>query len=159
MDITYLSIIIGTASIVLAAVAILFSVSYERRSAQNFKETQEIMRSFEDRSKVLLSDVDKKAAIIEKVVQKNQDQMMDTLLKILTETLIPQQSHVIRDSFANFVNNLSDKPENMQMLFNLLKDILRTMKSYYEIDDEIAEEESETLKDDKQKSIKGKKKS
>ncbi|MEL6445069.1 MAG: hypothetical protein AAF089_13260 [Bacteroidota bacterium] len=86
------SLLSSVASLVLAVVAILMARSSERDSRANFDRTQEIMNQQYDRTKDVLSEIDKRASIVERTVSDSQTKMLTTLTTIINETVIPKRS-------------------------------------------------------------------
>ena len=72
MDIQFIvSLVVGVVSVVLATVAIWYSTQSERRSNENYNRTKE-----------LLAEIDKKAAVIESTMNNTQDKLVDTVTAI-----------------------------------------------------------------------------
>ena len=69
--ISLISLVVGVVSIVLGIVAIWSSTQSERRSRENY-----------DRTNALLSDIGKKAAVIEGSVNSTQEKLVDTVTAI-----------------------------------------------------------------------------
>ena len=126
-----ISLIVGIISIVLALVAMYSSKKSEQQSLHNFEKTQELLqKNYEatqkllqdnyDKTKDLLAAIDKKAAVIDSVVQKNQSQMMDTLTRIVNETVIPHKQDVSEELAAQFLRGfISDSEQAQSSLKNL----------------------------------------
>lgn len=113
--ISIVSLIVGVVSIVLAIVSMAFSKSAEQQSQHNYEKTQE-----------LLAEIDKKAAVIDSVVQKNQEQMMSTLTNIVNETIIPKKPNFGEQIGADLLKSAITSPENFKNFvegFSALKDI------------------------------------
>ncbi|MEN4006738.1 MAG: hypothetical protein PQ964_05245 [Methanobacteriaceae archaeon] len=76
-----ISIAAGGISIILAIIAIWFSIRAEKESRDNYEKTKDV-----------LSNINEKSAVIETTVNKAQKQLLDTITKILEETTIPKQA-------------------------------------------------------------------
>ena len=117
------SLVVGVVSIVLAVIAMISSKKSEARSLHNFEKTQELLKqNYEitqkalqdnyDKTKELLAEIDKKAAVIDSVVQRNQEQMMTTLTNIVNETVIPKKPDIGEQIGADLLKNILTNPEN-----------------------------------------------
>ena len=67
-----ITVITGVVSVVLAVFAIWIGKSSERESRRNFERTQNAMREYNDKTKEVLAEIDKRAAVIEKTVTDSQ---------------------------------------------------------------------------------------
>lgn len=115
-----LSLIVGIVSIVLAIVSMVASKRAEQQSLHNFERTQ-----------VLLAEIDKKAAVIDSVVQRNQEQMMDTLTNIVNETIIPKKRNYGEEIGAQFLLGLlNGNAENAQNSINTLGALADLMEKF-----------------------------
>ena len=120
-----ISLLVGVVSIVLAIVSMVSSKKAEEESLRNFERTQELLqKNYEntqkvlqdnyDKTKELLSEIDKKAAVIDSVVQRNQDQMMNTLTNIVNETVIPPKRNVGEELGVQLLMNMFQNPDQAQ---------------------------------------------
>ena len=118
------SLIVGVVSIVLAVVAMDSSKKSEVQSQHNFERTQELLKqNYEitqkalqenyDKTKELLAEIDKKAAVIDSVVQRNQEQMMTTLTNIVNETVIPKKPDFGEQLGMEFLKGMMANPASM----------------------------------------------
>ena len=118
------SLVVGVVSIVLAIVAMDSSKKAEQQSQHNFERTQELLnqnyemtqnalRENHDKTKELLADIDKKAAVIDSVVQRNQEQMMSTLTNIVNETVIPKKPNYGEQLGVEFLKGVLLNPDSM----------------------------------------------
>ena len=119
------SLVVGVVSIVLAVVAMASSKKAEQQSQHNFEKTQELLKqNYEvtqkmlqenyEKTKELLAEIDKKAAVIDSVVQRNQDQMMTTLTNIVNETVIPKKPNYSEQLGVEFLKGMISNPDGMQ---------------------------------------------
>ena len=136
-----ISLIVGIISIVLAIVAMASSKKAEQASLHNFEKTQELLqKNYEstqkilqdnyDKTKELLAEIDKKAAVIDSVVQRNQEQMMSTITNIVNETVIPKKRDFGEEIGAQFVMGLLSNPEQAQASLNNLGTLAELMQKY-----------------------------
>ena len=127
-----ISLIVGIISIVLAVVAMVSSKRAEQESLRNFEKTQELLqKSYEstqrilhenyEKTKELLAEIDKKAAVIDSVVQRNQEQMMSTITNIVNETVIPKKPNLGEEIGAQFIMGILSHPEQAQVSLDSLR--------------------------------------
>ena len=118
------SLAVGVVSIVLAIVSMDSSKKAENQSQHNFEKTQELLKqNYEmtqkvlqenyDKTKELLAEIDKKAAVIDSVVQRNQEQMMTTLTNIVNETVIPKKPNYGEQLGVEFLKGFMANPSMM----------------------------------------------
>lgn len=136
-----ISLIVGIISIVLAIVAMVSSKKAEQESLRNFEKTQELLqKNYEstqkmlqenyEKTKELLAEIDKKAAVIDSVVQRNQEQMMSTITNIVNETVIPKKRDFGEEIGAQFVMGLLSNSEQAQASLNNLEALAELMQKY-----------------------------
>jgi len=113
----------------------------EQESLRNFEKTQELLqKNYEstqkmlqenyEKTKELLSEIDKKAVVIDSVVQRNQEQMMSTITNIVNETVIPKKRDFGEEIGAQFVMGLLSNPEQAQASLNNLGALAELMQKY-----------------------------
>ena len=135
------SLVVGIVSIVLAIVAMDSSKKAEQQSLHNFEKTQDLLtQNYEatqkmlhdnyEKTKELLAEIDKKAAVIDSVVQRNQEQMMSTITNIVNETVIPKKRDLGEEIGAQFVMGLLSNPEQAQASLNNLGALADLMQKY-----------------------------
>lgn len=119
------SLVVGIVSIVLAVVAMDSSKKAELQSLHNFEKTQELLKqNYEtthrllqenyEKTKELLAEIDKKAAVIDSVVQRNQEQMMNMLTNIVNEMVIPKKPNYGEELGVEFIKGMISNPQSMQ---------------------------------------------
>ena len=86
-----MSFIVGIVSIVLAIVAMTTAKSAEKNSQENFEKTQRMMHEIYDKTKDALAQIDKKSEVIEHVVQRNEEQLLNTMTNLINEVVIPKR--------------------------------------------------------------------
>ena len=115
MDFQFISFIItlitGVASLILAIFAIWLGKASERESRANFERTQEEMRLYNERTKDVLAEIDKRAAVIEKTVTDSQQQLLDTVTNLLSETVVPAKPDIGEQMGLAFFQSLMEDPE------------------------------------------------
>ena len=97
---------------------------------KNYESTQKILQDNYDKTKELLAEIDKKAAVIDSVVQRNQEQMMSTITNIVNETVIPKKRDFGEEIGAQFVMGLLSNPEQAQASLNNLGTLAELMQKY-----------------------------
>jgi predicted PurR-regulated permease PerM len=117
---TTVSLITGIVSIVLAIIAMITAKIFEKGSQENFEKTQRIMQDIYDKTKDALAQIDKKAAVIENVVQRNQEQLMNTMTNLLNETIIPKKPDIGEQLGVQFLQTLMQNPDGMADNINKL---------------------------------------
>ena len=136
-----ISLIVGIISIVLAIVAMAFSKKAEQESLRNFEKTQELLqKNYEstqkilqenyEKTKELLAEIDKKAAVIDSVVQRNQEQMMSTITNIVNETVNPKKRDLGEEIGAQFIMGLLSNPEQAQASLNNLGTLAQMIEKF-----------------------------
>ena len=116
-----LSLVVGVVSIVLAIVSMISSKNAEKQSLHNFEKTQELLQKSYDDTKNVLAEIDKKAAVIDSVVQKEQEQLMATMTNIVNKTAIPKEKDWGEEISAQFVTNILKNPNQAQEAINSLE--------------------------------------
>lgn len=102
MDAQFLiSLVVGVVSVVLAIVAIWYSTQSERRSNENYNRTKD-----------LLAEIDKKAAIIESTMSSTQDKLVDTVTAIAR----PKEQTQEEILMTSLLPSLLEKPELLERL-------------------------------------------
>jgi len=131
MDIfTTISLVTGVASIVLAIVAMVTASASEKRSQANFEKTQAMMQDIYDKTKDALAQVDKKAEVIESVVQRNQEQLMNTVTNLLNETVIPKKPDMNEQIGMQLMTGLLQDPSKMAENLQSLEDLTKVLGGF-----------------------------
>lgn len=136
-----ISLIVGIISIVLAIVAMISSKKAEEASLHNFERTQELLqKNYEstqkilqenyEKTKELLAEIDKKAAVIDSVVQKNQEQMMAMITNIVNETVIPKKRDFGEELGAQFLMSLIANPEQSEASLQNLETLAKLVENF-----------------------------
>ena len=86
-----ISFLASVTSLILAIVAIAAAKNSEREVRANFEKTQRVMAEYQDKTKDVLAEIDKRAAVIERTVTESQRHLMDTMTNIINETVIPKK--------------------------------------------------------------------
>ena len=92
-DITLvISVITGITSVIMAGFAIWLGKSSERESKANFERTQTMMLEYNEKTKEVLAEIDKRATVIEKTVSESQQHLLNTVTSLLSQTAIPTKA-------------------------------------------------------------------
>lgn len=111
------SLIIGVVSIVLAFFAIWLGRSAERESRANYEQTKDTMHQYYDRTKEVLAEIDKRAAVIERTVTESQQQLLDTVTNLLKQTAVPPKNDAAEQAQQAVLQTmLQDPDKGMQMI-------------------------------------------
>ena len=118
------SLIASLASLILAMVTIHAARSSEKEVRDNFEKTQKMMVDYESRIKDVLSEIDKKSAIIEKTVSESQKDLMATMTNIINETVIPKKEDMGEQFAMMFVQQLLTNPEQASGMMEALQSFI-----------------------------------
>lgn len=105
-----INFILSISSISLAVVAMIQAHLSVRESRENYQKTKDV-----------LSQIDTRAAVIENTVQKAQDQLMQTVMKIIDEVVIPKKED---PSMAIFHKLMRENPQMQDLAIQNFKGIL-----------------------------------
>ena len=111
----WVSLVASIASIVLAGVAIWISASAVRESRDNYEKTKDV-----------LSDIQKSAAVIETTVSANQQQLLETVTTILKETTVPEKMSMEDQAGMMFLQAMIQNPESMGPMIQSLQSLTET---------------------------------
>ena len=123
-----ISFIASITSLILAIVAINAAKSSEREVRENFEKTQKVMEEYQERTKEVLAEIDKKSAIIERTVSESQKQLMDTMTNIINETVIPKKKDMGEELGIQLVTQMMNNPGKSN-------DMMKTMESFMKMAD------------------------
>ncbi len=116
-----ITVVIGVVSVVLAVFAYLSARSSERDSRENFKQTQDAMREYNDKTKEVLAEIDKRAAVIERTVTDSQQQLLDTVTNIVRETAVPTKPDFGEQMAAQFLQVMMTDPDKATEMMTALQ--------------------------------------
>lgn len=71
--------------------AMIAAKSSQREVRKNFEKIQLVMSEYQERTKEVLAEIDKRSAVIERTVSESQRQLMDTMTNIINETILPKE--------------------------------------------------------------------
>ena len=115
------SLVASIVSVVLAIVAILFAKSVERDTRTNFDKTQRIMNEQHEKTKDVLSEIDKRAAVIEKTVLDSQERLLGTLTNIVNETVIPKKQDVSEQMGIMLMQKFLEDPSSAASMMEIMQ--------------------------------------
>ncbi|MXY46089.1 MAG: hypothetical protein F4Y44_03705 [Chloroflexi bacterium] len=110
-----ISFVTGVVSIVLAIVAIWISKSAERESRENYEKTKDV-----------LAEINKSAAVIETTVSANQQQLLETVTTILKETAVPEKVSMQYQAGMMLLKAMLENPKNMSEMVQSLQSLSET---------------------------------
>lgn len=113
-SIDLINLIASISSLVLAVGAIIFSYKSSRESEDNFQKTKDV-----------LAEVDKRAAVIEATVNNSQEHLLTTLTNILNETAIPKKANINEQITSQFFQGLLSDPEKASKLVSSLAPLIQ----------------------------------
>ena len=123
------SFIASIASLILAIVAINAAKTSEKEVRENFEKTQKVMSEYQERTKEVLAEIDKKSAIIERTVSESQKQLMDTMTNIINETVIPKKKDMGEEFGMQLMTQLMTNPNQANDMMDALKPLMEMAKS------------------------------
>ncbi|HZX19039.1 MAG TPA: hypothetical protein VFF22_19490 [Pseudomonas sp.] len=113
------------ASLILAVVAILAAKSSEREVRENFEKTQRVMMEYQERTKEVLAEIDKKSEVIERTVSESQRQLMNTMTNIINETVIPKKVDMGEQLGMQFMQQMFTNPEKANEMMGGLAQMMK----------------------------------
>lgn len=96
------SVIIGVVSVVVAVFAMRQASGAARESRENFEKTRD-----------LLAEIDKRAAVIEQVVAESQRELLDTVKKLA----IPEKPDANEQLGLEIIKSMMQNPSGMREVF------------------------------------------
>jgi len=120
-----ISFLASVVSLILAVVAILAAKSSEREVRNNFEKTQQVMSEYQERTKEVLAEIDKKSAIIERTVSESQRQLMDTMTNIINETIIPKKKDMGEEFGMQFMQQMMADPSKSGDMIGMLGPLMK----------------------------------
>jgi len=94
---TWISLIVGIVSIVLAVVSMISSSNFEKMSQENFEKTQTMMNDIYDKTKDLLHQIDNKSTLINSSVERNTTQLTTLFSNVLDKVIQDQNIKELPD--------------------------------------------------------------
>ncbi len=113
------------ASLILAIVAINAAKNSEKEVRENFEKTQKVMSEYQERTKEVLAEIDKKSAVIERTVSESQRQLMDTMTNIINETIIPKKKDMGEEMGMQFMQQLMANPNEAGSMMSALEPLMK----------------------------------
>lgn len=113
-DIAFIvTMITGVASVVLAIFAIWLSKSAERESRANSEKTRD-----------LLAEIDKRAAVTEKAVVESHQQLLNTVTGLLNQTAVPTKPDIGEELGMKFMETLMQNPAQAEQMMKGLQPLI-----------------------------------
>ncbi len=107
---TIVSFFTSIAALAVAVYTIWLAHLSEQRMQGLFDKTQSLLSQQFERVKDVLSEIDKRAMVIDKTVSDSQQSMLQTLTKIVNETVIPKKADFGEQMAAAFIHSLLEDP-------------------------------------------------
>lgn len=126
---TIVSLLTGVASLTLAAVAIWFATSAKKETNDLFARTQAMMNEQHEKTKDVLSQVDKRAAVIETTVSESQRELLKTMIHIVKGTVLPGRE-VGDDVKEDLLQMVKDDPEGLTNLFDRIGPLIEKIQQF-----------------------------
>lgn len=120
-----ISFLASVSSLILAIVAIYAAKSSEKEVRENFEKTQKVMSEYQERTKEVLAEIDKKSAVIEKTVSESQRQLMDTMTNIINETVIPKKADMGEELGMQFMQQMMSNPAQAGDIMGALEPFIK----------------------------------
>lgn len=98
---------------ILAGFAIWLARTSERESRVNFDKTRDV-----------LAEIDKRAAVTEKTVSESNKQLLDTLTTLLNQTAVPAKADVGDQFAAAFIQTMLTNPEQAGKMMQSLQPLI-----------------------------------
>lgn len=124
-----ISLLSSIASLILAIVAIIAAKSSEREVRENFEKTQRVMMEYQERTKEVLAEIDKKSEVIERTVSESQRQLMNTMTNIINETVIPKKVDMGEQLGMQFMQQMMTNPEKANDMMGGLANIMSIIEA------------------------------
>lgn len=125
-----ISFLASVTSLILAIVAIAAAKNSEREVRANFEKTQRVMAEYQDKTKDVLAEIDKRAAVIERTVTESQRHLMDTMTNIINETVIPKKPDAGEQMGLQFMQQMLANPDQAGESMKGLADIMQIINAH-----------------------------
>ena len=119
------SLIVGFVSVFLACFAIWLSKSAANESRKNFERTQELMQEYDIKNREVLSEIDKRAALIQQTVAESHQQLLGTMTSLLKETFLPTKADPDEELKRTLLPVLVQDPEKLRALMDFAQEMER----------------------------------
>lgn len=123
-----ISFLASITSLILAVVAIIAAKNSEKEVRANFERTQQVMADYQEKTKAVLAEIDKRAAVIEQTVTESQRQLMNTMTNIINETVIPKKIDLGEQVGLQFMQQMLTNPAQGGETMKGLTDLMAMMK-------------------------------
>lgn len=125
MDVlTVVSLVASIASLALALFTIYLARATDRATRALFDRTQDMMNRQHDRTKDVLAEIDKRAAVIDKVVTDAQQKMLETLTTVFQGVVLPQKPAFGEQMTAMLMQSLFEDPTKAGKVFDELAPLI-----------------------------------
>ncbi|WP_420591698.1 hypothetical protein [Bacterioplanoides sp.] len=104
----------SVASLILAVVAIISSKASEKEARENYEKTKDV-----------LAEIDKRAAVIERTVSDSQQKLMETMTNIINETVIPKKADMGEEIGMQFMQQLFSNPQQAGDMMGAIEPLIK----------------------------------
>ena len=102
------SLVVGFVSLVIAAIAMALGLLAQRESRSNY-----------DRTKEVLAEIDKRAAVIEKTVTESERQLLETVRRLV----IPEKPDIGEQVGIEMAKAMFDDPDKITNMMKTMKEL------------------------------------
>lgn len=120
---TWVSLFVGIASLVLAGYTIWLARITERETREMFQRADDRMREHYERMKDVLSAIESRSAGIEQTVKLSQDHLLSTITNLVNETVIPKRPDMGEQIGLQFMQALMQNPSQGDDMMKVLKGV------------------------------------
>jgi len=121
---TFVSLAVGFSSLTLALVTIHLARAAQKDSRDTFDLTRKMMSEYYDKTKDVLSQIDKRATVIEKTVTDAQEKLMTTITSIVNKTIFPEKEDFGERMGVMFLQKMMQDPGNAGKMVEAMKPLI-----------------------------------
>ena len=118
---TWLSLFVGVASLVLSCYTIWLARFTESETRLAFQRNEDRMREHYEKTKDVLAEIDKRAAVIDNTIQQSQQHLLQTVTTLLNETVIPKKPDMGEQLGMKFMESMMQDPKQMPKMLEMVK--------------------------------------
>lgn len=119
-----LSLVASGASLVLAVVTIFYARASQKDARASFAETQKLMAEQYERTKGVLTEIDKRSAVTDRTVRDTQEKMLSTITTIINETVIPKKADMGEQFGLAFIQMMMQDPAKAGQVLEKMKPLV-----------------------------------
>ncbi|MGB8353693.1 MAG: hypothetical protein WCD79_07395 [Chthoniobacteraceae bacterium] len=126
---SWVSLLVGAASLVVAAYTIWLARVTERETRAAFQHAEDRMRDHYDRMKDVLAAIELRSSGIEQTVRLSQDHLLSTITNLVNETIIPKRPEMGEQLGMQFMQAMMQNPSQSGDMMKFLKDLAEMGKA------------------------------